>query len=118
MMAGSVNCSGVLTPGVPSPEECVEDWNTRAGSTVQSEVANGEYRFAAVRGWVAKESYPGCSLRFGTGNESVFLFCIRTFQAAAERLTRWSCERHGDVPLHPDQSVARAEVISGWRLTI
>jgi hypothetical protein len=95
----------------------VEDWNDRAGLAVQEQVTAGEYRFAAVRGWVAKESYPGCSLRFMTGDEVASgLSCIRTFEAAVARLTRWSCEAYRDVVADTDRSVARAEVVSGWRL--
>jgi hypothetical protein len=108
-----------LVQSAPSAEECIEDWNERAGLTVQGQIAAGGYRFAAVRGWVAKETYPGCSLRFMTGEEPTSgLSCIRTFEAAVVRLTRWSCEAYEGVIPEADRSVTRAEVVSGWKLSV
>jgi hypothetical protein len=117
VLAASAACGALSPTGTPSAEECVNDWNDLAGRAVQEQVTVGEYTFAAVRGWVAKESYPGCSLRFMTDEEvTSWLSCIRTFEAAVARLKRWSCEAHRDVVPDTHRSVARAEVVSGWRL--
>ena len=119
VIATSFGC-GAVESAAPSAAECVEDWNDRSDRSVRAEVMEGGYEFAAVRGWVANESYPGCSIRFGGdhGTTFTFLSCSRTFTAAHRRLRRWQCEPESSTRFEPDQSVARAEVMSGWQLTI
>lgn len=76
----------------PSAEVCAEDWNELAGSTQAGEVTSGGFMLADVMGFVAKRSYPGCSVVFVTERGRPWLSCIRTFEAADPRLTEWGCE--------------------------
>jgi hypothetical protein len=76
----------------PSVADCTEDWNERAGSAVRAQITSGEFRLADAKGWVAKRSYPGCSVIFVTDRDRPWLTCIRTSEAADARLTEWSCE--------------------------
>jgi hypothetical protein len=79
-------------PAAPSPHRCVDDWNTRAGSSARDRVTEGEFQSAWVRGWLAENTYPGCGIVFITSPNEPWLSCARTFQAAVARLTEWSCE--------------------------
>jgi hypothetical protein len=83
----------------PSAEECVDDWNARAGRLARERVATGQFRSAMASGWLAKETYPGCGIVFITelNENEPWLACTRTFAAAVARLTEWSCEA-GDQP--------------------
>jgi hypothetical protein len=85
--------------GTPSAQGCVDDWNARAGRLVRERVAAGQFRSAMARGWLAKETYPGCGIIFITelNENEPWLACTRTFAAAVARLTEWSCEA-GDQP--------------------
>lgn len=96
----------------PSLAECVADWNDRAASHVRSAVA-GKFPFAAAQGWIAKESYPGCSIVFVGGPDQPWLPCIRTFRAAEARLTTWSCEHSG--PPEGEQS-RDSEIVPNTRV--
>jgi hypothetical protein len=105
----------------PSSQECVGDWNARAGRLARERVATGQLRSAMVSGWLAKESYPGCGIIFITelNENEPWLACTRTFAAAVARQTEWSCEA-GDQPgldrsLGPDFH-ANAMVITGSEL--
>ena len=107
--------------GAPSAQECVDDWNARAGRLARETVAAGQFRSAMSRGWLAKETYPGCGIIFITElhEDEPWLVCTRTFTGAVIRLTEWSCET-GDQPgldrsLGPDFH-ANAAVISGSEL--
>ena len=108
--------------GTPSAQGCVDDWNARAGRLARERVAAGQFRSAMARGWLAKESYPGCGIIFITelNEDEPWLACTRTFAAAVVRLTEWSCEA-GDQPglinrsLGPDFH-ANAAVFSGSEL--
>src|SRR5687767_2618597 len=85
--------------GIPSAQECVDDWNARAGQLARERVAGGHLRSAMARGWVAKETYPGCGIIFviEVNENEPWIACTRTFAAAVARLTEWSCEA-GDQP--------------------
>jgi hypothetical protein len=107
--------------GAPSVRECVDDWNARAGRLARERVVAGEFGSAMARGWLAKETYPGCGIIFITelNENEPWLACTRTFSAAVARLMEWSCEA-GDQPgldrsLGPDFH-ANARVISGSEL--
>jgi hypothetical protein len=106
--------------GAPSISECVEDWNGRAGQEEQRRVAEEDYRSAAVKGWFAKEEYPGCGITFLAPEGDPFLSCTRAFAAAVPRLTDWSCEWRTPVPGYPRSAEARATVriASRWQLTL
>jgi hypothetical protein len=107
--------------GNPSAQECVDDWNARAGRLAQERVATGQFRSAMARGWLAKETYPGCGIVFITelDENQPWLACTRTFAAAVARLKEWSCEAGDqsglDRSLGPDFH-ANATVISGSEL--
>jgi hypothetical protein len=79
----------------PTTPECVDDWNERAAATQRTRVREGAYQLADVHGWLAKLSYPGCSISFVKGPSVPYLSCARTFRAAASRLMDWSCEGGG-----------------------
>lgn len=107
--------------GAPSAADCVDDWNARAGRLARDRVAAGQFRSAMARGWLAKETYPGCGIIFITelNENEPWLACTRTFAAAVARLTEWSCEA-GDQP-GLDRSLgldfhANTTVISGSEL--
>jgi hypothetical protein len=119
----------VLTPtavcgwtGTPSAQECVDDWNARAGRLAREMVVAGQFRSAMARGWLANETYPGCGIIFITelNENEPWLACTRAFAAAVARLTEWSCEA-GDQPGLIDRSLgpdfhANATVLSGSEL--
>ena len=102
----------------PSVSECVEDWNGRAGESVQAQVVAESYRSANVVGWFAKGEYPGCGIGFVAPEGDPFLSCTRAFVAAVARLTDWSCEWTTPAPnpvgMMPSTEV---DVVSGWRLS-
>jgi hypothetical protein len=107
--------------GTPSSQECVDDWNARAGRLARERVAAGQFRSAMASGWLAKKTYPGCGVIFITelNENEPWLICTRTFAAAVARFEEWSCEA-GDQPgldrsLGPDFH-ANATVISGSEL--
>lgn len=50
--------------GTPSAQECVDDWNARAGRLARERVVAGQLGSAMARGWLAKETYPGCGIIF------------------------------------------------------
>ena len=107
--------------GMPSAQECVDDWNARAGRLARERVAAGQFGSAMARGWLAKETYPGCGIIFVTelNEKEPWLACTRTFAAAVARFMEWSCEA-GDQPgldrsLGPDLHM-NARVISGSAL--
>ena len=107
--------------GTPSAQECVDDWNARAGRLARERVVAGQFGSARARGWLAKETYPGCGIIFITelNENEPGLTCTRSFAAAVARLTEWSCEA-GDQPglnrsLGPDFH-ANATVLSGSEL--
>lgn len=81
----------------PSAAECVDDWNGRAGSELQHQIALGEFQSATARGWLAKTVYPGCTVIFTADWHEHWLACVRTFHAADGRLTHWSCEGGSDL---------------------
>lgn len=85
--------------GTPSDQECVADWNARAGRLVRERVVAGQFGSARARGWLGKETYPGCGIIFITelNENEPWLICTRSFAAAVARLTEWSCEA-GDQP--------------------
>jgi len=76
----------------PTTAECVDDWNERADVTQRNRVGEGAFQLADVHGWLAKLSYPGCSISFVKAPSVPYLSCSRTFRAAASRLKEWSCE--------------------------
>ena len=88
-----------ISTGIPSAQGCVDDWNARAGRLAREWVVAGEFRSAMARGWLAKETYPGCGITFirELNENEPWLACTRTFAAAVSRLTEWSCEA-GDQP--------------------
>jgi len=107
--------------GAPSAQKCVGDWNARAGQLARERVVAGQFGSAMARGWLAKETYPGCGIIFITelNENKPWLACTRTFAAAVARLTEWNCEA-GDQPglnrsLGPDFH-ANATVFSGSEL--
>jgi hypothetical protein len=116
VLTSTAACGGT---GAPSAQECIGDWNTRAGPSARDRVTEGEFQSAWARGWLAENTYPGCGIVFITRPNEPWLSCARTFQAAVARLTEWSCEA-GPQPglrqtLAPDFR-ANTTVISGSEL--
>jgi hypothetical protein len=103
--------------GAPSVSECVDDWNARAGEEEQRQVAEEGYRSATVKGWLAKEEYPGCGLIFIASEGDRFMTCTRTFAAAHPRLTDWSCEWRTLVG-GGSEGRTTAKIVAGWQLTL
>jgi hypothetical protein len=96
----------------------VDDWNGRAGEEEQQRIAEEDYRSATVRGWLAKNGYPGCGVVFIAPEGDGFLTCTRTFAAADPRLTEWSCEWRTPVGGSSGARTVTVKVVAGWQLTL
>lgn len=108
--------------GTPSAQECVDDWNARAGRPARERVVAGQFGSAMARGWLAKETYPGCGIIFITeldGNEP-WLTCTRAFRSCRRPAHR--VELRSRRSARPHQSFAgpdfraNAAVFSGSEL--